>query len=218
MNFIIIGCGRIGADLAFRLFKKGHHVTVIDNVPQAFERLNPEYRDRTVEGEALSKEVLERAGIGEADGLAAVTNSDALNAAVAHIARSIYKIPNVIVRNYDPRMRSVHEAFNLQIVSSTSWGAQRTEELLSDISARAVFSPGNGEVEVYELTVPQRWNNVKLTDLLCGTDYCLPVALTRSGTSMLPTMETTVQTSDVITVSATAEGIACLRNLLLRKE
>ena len=65
--------------------------------------------------------VLERAGIREADGLAAVTNSDTLNAVVAHAARVIYNVPNVVARNYDPNLRTVIEAFGLQTVSSTYW-------------------------------------------------------------------------------------------------
>ncbi|KAF0108675.1 MAG: Trk system potassium uptake protein trkA (K(+)-uptake protein trkA) [Anaerolineaceae bacterium] len=219
MNIIIVGCGRIGADLALRLFQQGHQVTVVDNVPQAFERLNPEFRGRTVEGEALSKEVLERAGAEKADGLAAVANSDTLNAVVAHIARTIYKIPNVVVRNYDPNLRGVLEAFGFQIVSSSAWGAQRTEELLGSASTRAVFSPGNGEVEVYEMIVPENWAGRKLGELLGGMgDACLPVALTRAGRSSLPTPETALETGDMLAVSTTAQGIACLRNALAGKE
>jgi trk system potassium uptake protein TrkA len=187
-------------------------------VPQAFERLDPEFRGRTVEGEALSKEVLERAGIDKADGVAAVANSDTLNAVVAHIARSIYKITNVVVRNYDPNLRSVLEAFGFQVVSSTAWGAQRTEELLGNASMRVVFSPGNGEVEVYELIIPERWSGRKLADLLHGAESCLPVSLTRTGRSSLPVQETILETGDVIAISATAEGIVQLRNVLTGKE
>jgi len=42
----------------------------------------------------------------------------------------VYHVPNVVVRNYDPRWQPLHEAFGLQVVSSASWGAQRMEELL----------------------------------------------------------------------------------------
>lgn len=218
MNIIIIGSGRIGADLAFRMYRKGHNVTVVDNIPQAFERLNTEFRGRTVEGEALSREVLERAGIDKADGLAAVANSDTLNAAVAHIARSIYKITNVVVRNYDPNLRSVLEAFGFQVVSSTGWGAQRIEELLGSSALQTVFSPGNGEVEVYEQIIPENWGGQRLGDLLDNTESCLPVALTRAGRSILPNQDTIFEIGDVIAVSATAEGIICLRNILTGKE
>jgi len=218
MNIIVVGCGRIGADLAYRLFKQDYKVTVIDNIPQSFERLNPDFHGRTVEGEALSREVLERANISQANGLAAVTNSDTLNAVVAHIARTIYKIPNVVVRNYDPNLRPMLEAFGFQIVSSTAWGAQRTEELLSSSSHRSVFSPGNGEVEVYELNIPDTWSGRELSELFNKSNECLPVALTRAGRSFLPDQVTMLEAGDVLAISATSDGIVSLRNILMGTE
>ncbi|MEW6094868.1 MAG: NAD-binding protein [Chloroflexota bacterium] len=218
MNMIVVGCGRLGSELAYRLFNDGHQVTVVDSVEQSFERLKPDFRGRTVTGEALSKELLERAGADKADGLAAVTNSDTLNAVVAHTARTIYKIPNVVVRNYDPNLRPVLEAFGLQIVSSTAWGAQRIEEMLGGAAVRMVFSAGNGEVEVYELVVPQHWNGRSLGDLLGSSGGYLPAALTRAGRSFLPAANTLLETGDLLNVSATAEGISDLRHRLTGKE
>ena len=102
MNFIVVGCGRVGAELAYHLFSGGHQVVVVDSQKEAFNRLHPDFRGRTLEGEGLAESVLERAGIREADGLAAVTNSDTLNAVVAHTALKFYNVPNVVARNYDP--------------------------------------------------------------------------------------------------------------------
>jgi hypothetical protein len=130
MFIIVVGCGRVGAELAYRLFKTGHQISVVDIAASAFNNLPADFRGRLVEGEALNQEILHRAGIEQADGLAVVTNSDSLNAVVAHIARSIYHIPNLAVRNYDPTNRALFEAFNQQVVTSSSWGAQRLEELL----------------------------------------------------------------------------------------
>jgi trk system potassium uptake protein len=50
MNMIVIGCGRVGAELAYRLYKKGHRVTVIDKVDSAFANLPPDFRGRTWKG------------------------------------------------------------------------------------------------------------------------------------------------------------------------
>ena len=78
MKFIVVGCGRVGAELCYHLFTSGHQVVVVDSRREAFNRLHPDFRGRTLEGEGLAESVLERAGIQEADGLAAVTNSDTL--------------------------------------------------------------------------------------------------------------------------------------------
>jgi len=131
MNIIVVGCGRVGSTLAYQLYKKGHQVTVVDQAASAFDNLPADFHGRMEEGDVLSRDVLYRAGIEQADALATVTNSDSVNAVVAHVARTVYHVPNVVVRNYDPRWQPLHEAFGLQVVSSASWGVQRMEELLN---------------------------------------------------------------------------------------
>jgi trk system potassium uptake protein TrkA len=213
MNFIVVGCGRVGAELAFRLFQNGHQVTVIDQVAAALYNLPAEFRGHAVHGEALATDVLRRAGIERADGLAAVTNSDSLNAVVAHVARTVYHVPQVVVRNYHPRWRALHESFDVQVVSSTSWGAQRIEELLYSPFARTVFSAGNGEIEIYELVVPEVWHGRILKDILPASK-CLAVALTRTGKAILPSADERLEKADILHVSTNLEGIEMLRHQL----
>jgi trk system potassium uptake protein TrkA len=217
MNFIVVGCGRVGAELSHHLFKRGHQVVAVDSNKEAFNRLHPDFRGRTLEGEGLAESVLERAGIREADGLAAVTNSDTLNAVVAHTARKFYNVPVVVARNYDPNLRAVLEAFDLQIVGSTFWGAQRVEELLVNPLQKMVYSAGNGEVEVYELQVPEEWNGRALGELLDPLEQCYPVALSRAGRALLPEAGLNLQTGDLLNVSSTFEGIGALTDRLSKK-
>ncbi|MBE0410986.1 MAG: TrkA family potassium uptake protein, partial [Anaerolineales bacterium] len=131
MNYLVVGCGRLGAELAYSMSQKGHEITVIDNHVDSFRNLDPDFRGRTVIGEATDEDVLHRAKIETADGVAVVTNSDSLNIVIAHIARTVYQIPAIIVRNYDPKLRPLYDTFGFQVVSSTGWGSQRIEELLS---------------------------------------------------------------------------------------
>jgi len=217
MNFIIIGCGRVGAELSYHLFKSGHQVVVVDVNKQAFNRLHPDFRGRTLEGEGLAENVLERAGVREADGLAAVTNSDALNAVVSHAAREFFNVPVVVARNYDPGLRGLIEAFGLQTVGSTTWGAQRVEEMLINPTEKVVYSAGNGEVEIYEIRIPEEWDGHMLSELLGSLKECYPVALTRAGRSSLPDAETRLHTDDLLNVSSTLEGIGALTACLSRK-
>jgi len=214
MNFIVVGCGRVGAELCYHLFKSGHQVVVVDINKQAFNRLHPDFRGRTLEGEGLAEGVLERAGIREVNGLAAVTNSDTLNAVVAHAARTIYNVPNVVARNYDPNLRAVIEAFGLQTVGSTYWGAQRVEELLMSPSQRMIYSAGNGEVEVYEVRIPETWNGRTLDELLEPLKQCYPVAISRAGRSFLPEAGIRLQTGDLLDISSTFEGSGALAERL----
>jgi trk system potassium uptake protein TrkA len=217
MNVIVVGCGRVGVALAYRLFQKGHQVTVIDPEPAAFRNLPPDFRGRTVQGQVLNQDVLRRAGIKKADALAAVSNSDSVNAVVARVAQCTYGLSNVVVRNYDPRQRAIHEALGLQVVSSTSWGVQRIEQLLYQTGIRTLFSAGNGEVEIYELAVPPAWQGSRLRDLLPESG-CVAAALTRAGQAMLPSAETVLGSGDVLHLSATLEGIEAVRKRLLQPE
>jgi len=212
MNFIVVGCGRVGSDLAYRLFKNGHQVVVIDNDLKNFNRLHPEFRGRTTEGDALAADTLERAGVEKADGIAVVTNLDALNAVVGHTVRMHYpNVKQIIVRNYDPALRGMLEAFDLQIVSSTAWGAERVQELLIDAAFRAVFSAGNGEVEVYEMMIPSQWEDHTLAELMNACEACTPVALTHAGRAEMPDPDIVLKAGDILTVGTTLSGVKRLQ-------
>jgi trk system potassium uptake protein TrkA len=213
MNVIVVGCGRVGSELAYNLYKRGQKVVVLDRDPDAFKNLPADFRGRTLAGEVLSKELLLRAGIETADAVAAVTPVDAVNAVIAHTAKTVWGVKNIVVRDYEPTKRGLHETFGYQLVSPSVWGAQRIEEMLGGGMLRTVFSAGNGEVEVYEFTVPAAWNGKHLTEVLYN-GHCQPVSVSRAGRAMLPSPSLPLQSADVIHVSATQEGIESLRKRL----
>jgi trk system potassium uptake protein len=150
MNIIVIGCGRVGAEVAYGLYRKGHKVTVIDQDSSAFRNLPEDFRGLTMRGDVLMQEVLLRAGIETAHALAAVTPSDSVNTVLGHIARVVFKVPNVVVRNFDPRKRPLHDAFGLQVISPVSMGSQRIEEILSE-----PVPPATGKTADVAKKVPQ---------------------------------------------------------------
>lgn len=217
MNVIVVGCGRMGAELAYQLFQEGTQVVVVDQTTASFDNLHPNFRGRTIEGDGLAQDVLARAGIEEADGLAAVTNSDVVNAVVGHVAKTVYHVPKVIVRNYDSRWQSLHDAFGSPVVSSTVWGARRIEELLYHDDVRVVFSTGNGEISLYEFIVPESCQGCTLQELF-PEDRCRVVAVTRTGHAMLPSDELQLQAGDVIHLSATPANMAVLSSQLKSME
>ena len=184
MYVIIVGCGRHGAELALRLSKNNHTVVVLDSEERHFRNLPADFRGRMVAGEPLDRDVLHRAGIEQADGLAATTRSDSLNVVLGHIARTIYNVPHVVVRNFNLRWRPLHETFGLQVVSSTDWGVQRIEEILYHEEMHSIFSAGNGEVEIYELMIDDRWQGHTVAELL-PQGQAIAVAHSRGGRATL---------------------------------
>ncbi len=212
-NYIIIGCGRVGVGLAHALMAENANAVVIDPNPRAFERLGAGFRGRTVVGEGIDVDALRRAGIETATGLAAVTTFDSVNFVAARVARDMFKVPRVVARVYNPRRAPLYAKFGLTVVTSSSWGAQRIEQLLRPTSVNSVYDIGDGGVVAYEFSIPERWHGETLTALL-PTEGVLPVALLRAGVPSLPKMETRLQTADRLTVSATPAGWAALRQRL----
>lgn len=210
MNIIIVGCGRSGAALAYRLFQAGHLVSVVDRNKQSFANLPSDFTGRVHEGDALSQDVLVRAGVEHADGLAAVTSSDSVNLVAGRVAKELFHVPNVVVRNYEHRYRRLYEDFGLQVVSSIFWGAQRMEEMLSEKGMHTVFSAGNGEVEIYELLVTSEFEGKNLEDVLSQSE-CVTVSLTRAGVALIPNKDLILKEDDIVHISATFNGINCLR-------
>jgi trk system potassium uptake protein TrkA len=156
---------------------------------------------------------LVNAGIREADCVATMTSSDALNAVVGHVARTEFHVPRVVVRNYDPRYAPLHEAFSLQSVNSVQWNATRFEELLVHPQMPTVHSIGDGRVAIYELSVPAHLAGTRLADLTSGGEAVI-AGVTRRGESHLPVPDLVLETGDLLTVSATVEGAARLRDRL----
>lgn len=209
MNYIVVGCGRVGAELAYSLFAKGHKVSVIDQSASAFNNLHPDFRGRVVEGDTLNQDVLERAGIETADGLATLTNSDPLNAVVAHIASTAYHVPRVIARNYDPKWRTLHEVFSLQFVSSSTWGAERIEALLEFPGINTLHTVGDGNVSIIEFIVPNAWDGKEFGSLL-PAETCSPVSITRAGNATIVDRPVKLAAGDIVVVSATQDGLRTL--------
>ena len=206
-KIIIVGCGRVGTELALSIYRQGHAVTVVDNNPRAFDRLGPEFRGRTVQCEAIDQDVLRRAGIENADALAAVTTSDSVNIVAARVARDMFHVPHVVARVYNPRRAPIYEKLELQTITSSSWGAQRIEQLILHPGLRSVSTAGHCEVQIYEISVPEAWHGRKVGDLV-PAEGALPVALTRGGRGCLPDRETVLQAHDLLQISATIEAAA----------
>jgi len=111
MNVIIMGCGRLGEQLARLMSAEGHTVAVIDYDPAALARLGENFRGQKVKGIGFDNNVLLEAGIEQADAFAATSASDNVNIVAARIARNIFHVPRVVARLYDPRRRKSTSAW-----------------------------------------------------------------------------------------------------------
>ena len=101
MHVVIMGCGRVGSELAARLESGDHTVAVIDKNPAAFRMLRYQFKGKKIEGYGFDEETLREAGIERAEAFAAVSNGDNSNIVAARLAREKFEVPLVVARIYD---------------------------------------------------------------------------------------------------------------------
>ncbi len=130
MKVVIMGSGRVGAQLAGLLDAEGHTVTILDNDAYSFRRLPPDFSGTALVGNGLDQEVLKRAGIEDADAFMAVTQGDNRNVMAAQIAKHIFNVPRVICRIYDPLRQELYQTLGLEAISPTTIFAQTLKEKL----------------------------------------------------------------------------------------
>jgi len=130
MNIVIMGCGRVGAQLANMLDTEGHKITVLDINPDSFRKLSPDFKGTALIGDGTDEDTLRRAGIEEADGFVAVTQGDNRNVLAAQVAKHIFGVKKVVCRIYDPLRRELYATLGLETVSPTIIFAQLLKERL----------------------------------------------------------------------------------------
>lgn len=213
MRFIVIGCGRTGAGLAARLDGAGHHVAVVDIDPDAFDRLRAGFGGDTVRGVGFDRDVLTRAGIAHADGLAAVTGDDEVNAVAARLASRIFHVPKVVARLQDPLKAEIYRRLGIQVVAPVDWSVQRAADLLTFAQASVVVSLGSGQVDVVNAEAPPLFDGRTADELNVPGEVAL-VAVTRSGRTFVATTTTTLRAGDLLHLAVVGASRERLETLL----
>jgi len=213
MKVIIVGCGRMGSELAIQLDQDGHDVTVVDIDPRTFYRLGAAFGGKTVEGVGFDRNVLVRAGIEHADALAAVTSGDNRNIVIARVARNVFHVPKVVARLYDPRRAEIYQRLGLQTVSSTAWGVNRIIQLLEHPDVHVVMSLGGGEVELVEFEIPPHWIGRAINHVLVPGEISA-TAIVRNGKAFVPTLGTEFQEGDRVYLAVLSISRDRLQDLL----
>ena len=132
MKIVIMGCGRVGAQLAGILEQDGHEITVLDIDAYSFRRLPPDFSGTALLGNGMDEEVLRRAGIEEADVFVAMTQGDNRNVMAAQIAKHIFNVPRVLSRIYDPLRQEMYETLGLEAFSPTTIFAELVKEKIEE--------------------------------------------------------------------------------------
>lgn len=213
MHVVVVGCGRVGSELAKALDAGGHSVSVIDKNRNAFRWLPEGFGGRTVHGFGFDRDHLEQAGIREAEAFAAVTNGDNSNILSARIARENYEIRNVVARIYDPRRAEIYQRLGIPTVAAVAWTTDQVLRRLFREDKVTEWSDASGALSMVERALPDEWAGRKLGELDEGDRFRL-VALNRQGEGRLAIPGLVGQEGDILHLLARRDALEELERRL----
>jgi len=196
MYVIIVGCGRVGTELAKLLSGEGHDVVVIDKKQEAFKRLGDTFNGLTMLGNGFDLALLKQVGIEKADAFCAVTDGDNTNLISAQVAKKIFSVPKVFARVYDPQRAHIYAALGLDIISGTMlFSAMLRDKIIeSRFSSYLIESKDLG---VIEIEVKNDLIGKTIQDINIPGDFMV-VALRRMQAVVIPEAETVLKNKDIL--------------------
>jgi trk system potassium uptake protein TrkA len=213
MHVVIMGCGRVGSELTLQLGKAGHDVVIIDKKPEAFDRLPPGFDARTIVGLGFDRDILEEAGIKEADAFIAVSNGDNSNIVSARVALEHYHVPNVIARIYDPQRAEIYQRLNIPTVATTTWGVKQIMMMLTHPREEIKESLVGGDLFRMRVPVPDHLIG-KSVSHLNEEGKVLVAGVDRMGSGFIPVPSSTFQQGDIVQLILQKDGLDILDDML----
>jgi trk/ktr system potassium uptake protein len=213
MHILIMGCGRVGAALTVELAKAGHTVAIIDKRGDAFDKLPPGFEAKRFVGLGFDREVLEEAGIKEADAFVAVSNGDNSNIVSARIAREHYHVPKVIARIYDPRRAEIYEKLDIPTIASVRWAASRIMFLLFHGQEEIKESFAGGSMLHLQRDIPDHLTG-KPIESVESKGKVEVIAVERGGGAFIPVPGATFQQGDIAHFVVSTAAVDMLDTLL----
>jgi trk system potassium uptake protein TrkA len=208
-----MGCGRVGSSLAIELEAAGHTVSVIDQAREAFRRLGPNFKGRTVTGVGFDRDTLLEAGIQEADAFAAVSNGDNSNILAARVARETYGVSNVVARIYDPGRAEIYQRLGIPTVATVLWATDQILRRLAPEGSRSEWRDATGMVQLCEVHPQDDWYG-RPTLLIDAMTPARVAFITRLGEGLIPDEHTVLQQGDLVHVMVSDNDVARTEEIL----
>jgi trk system potassium uptake protein len=206
VHVVIMGCGRVGSTLAQNLESRGHTVAVIDQNPDAFRRLGPEFSGQTVTGIGFDRDVLVEAGVERAEAFAAVSSGDNSNIISARLARETFGVPRVVARIYDQKRAEVYERLGIPTVATVRWTADRMVRHIEPDATGELWRDPTSVVALIEVPVNPDWVSHPLRALEEASGARVAYIM-RFGLGMLPTASTVLQDGDQVFMLVTDDMV-----------
>jgi len=215
VHVVIMGCGRVGSSLATELEAAGHSVAIIDQSREAFRRLGPDFKGRTISGVGFDRDTLLEAGIETADAFAAVSNGDNSNILAARVARETYGVANVVARIYDPGRAEIYQRLGIPTVATVIWATDQILRRLVPEGSRSEWRDASGAIQLCEMHPHKGWFGMAITDLEVATGARVAF-ITRLGEGLIPDSHTVLQEGDLLHVTVRDSEIGKVEKIFSR--
>lgn len=212
MHIVVVGCGRVGSELAMQLSDEGHSVVIIDRNRDAFRRLT-RFNGQTLTGSGFDRDVLFQADARRADALAAVTSGDNSNILCARIARDNYRIKNVVARIYDPQRADIYMKLGIPTVATALWTTQQVKRWLVPSDDSIEWTDGTATLHLVERVLPDHLAGRPLNQFNLG-EHVRVVGVVRGGQGRVNIEGLFAQEDDVLELLVTPTGLGDLAAML----
>jgi len=219
MYAVIVGGGKVGANVGRALLRMGHEVSIVEARPSRFATLDAEFEHMARYGDGTEVFVLESAGMARADVCIAVTGDDEDNIIIGQVARDHFGVDNVVARVNDPRNQ---EHFDLLGVAPTVCA---TESILSLIEHEVpqhslvhLFSLRRENLDIMEIGVvgESRADGLAVGDLPMPAGTLL-VSVLRRRVGRVATPDTVLEAGDQVVVIAEPGQESALMEIFARE-
>lgn len=210
MNIIIVGCGKVGQKLIERLSnEEEHNITAIDIDHNVIVDTTGKYDVLGVTGGGTNIDVLNEAGIENADLLIAVTGSDEFNLLTCLVAKKAghaKMIARVRKPEYSKQVHMFKEDLGLAMIINTEQAsANEIARSLRFPSAIQIDTFAKGRVEILKFRVQEKsvLDNMKVVDitqkLSCDILVC---GVEREEQVFIPDGNFVIKSGDLVSIVA----------------
>lgn len=217
MKIVIAGAGSVGRYMAEQLSSTGNQVTLIDSDANAISRINVSGVTTTV-GDACEIDTLAKAGLADADVVAAVTGDDEDNLVISLLAKQEFAVPRVVARVNNPNNEWMfNEMWGVDVsVSTPHLLTAMVEEAVSVGSLVRIMKFEHGKAQLAEVTLAEGSPavNCRISDLGLPRETTI-VAIMRDGHVVAPQADTPLHQGDEVVVLMTGDCETDVRRILI---